>query len=190
MPETVHDPRLYPAPVAGAATVPLAAFVRPGHRHYFTGTCERAPYRLRRYAFPGLGEVMPLVRAFLDTCAAHRDPDYRYLFTLLGSELAANAVRHSLSGRPGGHYTLLVHRNRHGLHLTCRDLGAATGEDTRLSPGRLPAEAEAEAGRGLALVDALATDWGDNGYARYRTVWCYLAYDLEGSRWREPAPVA
>ncbi|WP_306370771.1 ATP-binding protein [Nocardiopsis sp. CC223A] len=182
MPETVHDPRLHPVPVAGAA------FVRPGHRHYFTGTCERAPYRLRRYAFPGLGEVMPLVRAFLDTCAAHRDADYRYLFTLLGSELAANAVRHSLSGRPGGHYTLLVHRNRHGLHLTCRDLGAATGEDTCLSPGRLPAEAET--GRGLALVDALATDWGDNGYARCRTVWCYLAYDLQGSRWRELALMA
>ena len=37
--------------------------------------------------------------------AATETADYRYLFTLLGSELANNAIGHSLSGHPGGAYT-------------------------------------------------------------------------------------
>ncbi|WP_047869853.1 ATP-binding protein [Nocardiopsis sp. RV163] len=172
-----------PVPVLGEAMVPLSSFIQPVHRHYFTRCAERPNYRLRRYDFAGTPAVMPLVRAFLDTCAAARSADYRYLFTLLGSELANNAIRHSLSGQPGGSYTLLVHRHRTGLHLSCRDRGGLRDRDARLEPDPDGLDPDAESGRGLALVDALATAWGDNGNAHYRTVWFSLAYDLTGSRW-------
>ena len=138
MPETAFAP-VVPVPVQGEATVPLASFIRPFQRHYFSRSPERPNYRARSYDFPGVPALMPLTRAFLDTCAATETDDYRYLFTLLGSELANNAIRHSLSGR------------------------------------------------GLAMIDALATDWGDNGNAEYRTVWLYLAYDLAESDWNTAA---
>ncbi|PDP87806.1 ATP-binding protein [Glycomyces fuscus] len=179
MPAQTHAPM----PALGEATVPLASFIRPAHRHYFTRQSERPNYRTRRYDFAGTPAVMPLVRAFLDTCAAAQGTDYRYLFTLLGSELANNAIRHSLSGRPGGSYTLLVHRHRTGLHLACRDRGGLHDEDSRLESDSDGLDPDAESGRGLAMVDAFATEWGDNGNAHYRTVWFSLAYDLTGSRW-------
>lgn len=170
-------------PVLGEATVPLAAFIQPAHRHYFTRRPDRPNYRARRYTFAGTPAVLPLVRAFLDTCAADQPTDYRYLFTLLGSELATNALRHSLSGQPGGSYTLLVHRHRTGLHLSCRDRGGLREEDGHLRSTEKAWDLSAESGRGLALVGALATEWGDNGNAHYRTVWFHLAYDLAESRW-------
>src|SRR5699024_10967999 len=124
MPETIHAPPV-PVPVRGEATVPLASFVRPFQRHYFSGLPERPNYRARSYDFAGLPALMPLVRAFLDTCAATETADYRYLFTLLGSELANNAIGHSLSGHPGGAYTLRVHRNKDGPHLAGQARGGA-----------------------------------------------------------------
>ncbi|MGW5878618.1 ATP-binding protein, partial [Nocardiopsis terrae] len=54
-----------------------------------------------------------------------------------------------------------------------------------VDPGGL--DPSAEAGRGLAMVDALATDWGDNGRPVFRNVWFYLAYDLKDSAWPELA---
>ncbi|RKS10322.1 histidine kinase-like protein [Nocardiopsis sp. Huas11] len=180
-------PSIAPMPALGEATVPLTSFIQPTHRHYFSGRSERPNYRLRRYDFAGTPAVMPLVRAFLDTCAAAQSGDYRYLFTLLGSELANNAIRHSLSGRPGGSYTLLVHRSRDGLRLTCHDRGGLRQEDSRLASKPDGLNLSAESGRGLALVEALATGWGDNGQADFRRVWLYLAFDLAGSRWNATA---
>ncbi|WP_150252780.1 ATP-binding protein [Nocardiopsis deserti] len=176
-------PASAPKPVLGEVTVPLASFIRPVHRHYFSRCAERPNYRMRRYDFAGTPSLMPLVRAFLDTCAAAKSTDYRYLFTLLGSELANNSVRHSLSGQPGGSYTLLVHRHRAGLHLSCRDRGGLCTKNARLKPNPDGLNLSAESGRGLALVDAFASEWGDNGNAHFRTVWFYLAYDLTGSQW-------
>lgn len=176
-------PAIAPMPVLGEAMVPLTSFIRPVHRHYFSGRPERPNYRLRRYDFAGTPAVMPLVRAFLDTCAAAQSTDYRYLFTLLGSELATNAIRHSLSGQPGGSYTLLAHRHRDGLHLTCRDRGGLCEEDSQLKPTPGGLNLNAESGRGLAMIDALSTGWGDNGNASFRSVWFHLAFDLSGSRW-------
>ena len=130
---------------------------------------------------------MPLVRAFLNTCAAEQDADFRYLFTLLGSELANNALNHSRSGERFGVYTLRCVRHRDGLHLTCRDQGAnhpavrGKTDDHHLRAAPDGLDPDAESGRGLALVDALATDWGDNGLTDHRQVWFFLAYDLTGT---------
>ena len=187
MPE-IAEPRL-PVLQRQHVTVPLTSFVRPLFHHYFSGRAERPQYRVRRYDFAGDTALLPLARAFLDTCAADRDTDYRYLFTLLGSELAANAIRHSRSGQPGGSYTLEVTRSSSRLRLACRDRGSPrnspydiTGE-RHLAPVPGWDAADAVTGRGLALVDSLASEWGDNGRADFRSVWFALDYDLSGSVW-------
>ncbi|MFV2199177.1 ATP-binding protein [Nocardiopsis sp. LOL_012] len=167
--------------------------VPPRCRHYFTGRADRAHYRTRRYDFIGSPRHLPLVRAFLDTCAAERDRDYRYLFTLLGSELAANALTHSRSGERLGTYTLACTRSRDGLRLTCRDQGArnhrttAVGQRSYLAPDPAGLDPHAESGRGLALLDTLASAWGDNGQSDYRQVWFFLAYDLTDNPWNTTA---
>ena len=181
MPETAFASTT--VPVQGEALVPLASFIRPFQRHYFSRLPERPNYRARSYDFAGVPALMPLVRAFLDTCAATETNDYRYLFTLLGSELANNALRHSLSGQPGGTYTLRVRRDKEGLRLACRDRGGLRTRNTHLAPSSGGLDLGAESGRGLAMIDALATSWGDNGNVEYRTVWLYLAYDLTTSAW-------
>lgn len=83
----------------------------------------------------------------------------------------------------------MCERHRDGLRLLCRDDGVATDRtwsvhDRRylaVDPGGL--DPSAEAGKGLAMVDALATGWGGNGRPSHREVWCFLAYDFEDSIW-------
>ncbi|GAB3727462.1 ATP-binding protein [Nocardiopsis nanhaiensis] len=182
-------PATAPMPPLPEVTLPLAELVPAHQRHYFTGRAGMRYFSTRCYTFGRSVQYMPLVRAFLDTCAAEHSGDFRYLFTLLGSELANNALTHSRSGEPYGVYTLKCERRDNGLRLTCRDQGAkATAQDT---PGRFEylstdasrLNSEAESGRGLAMVEALATSWGDNGFTGTRQVWFFLAADLSGSRW-------
>ncbi|MEU3018788.1 ATP-binding protein [Nocardiopsis sp. NPDC007018] len=164
----------------------MASFIKPFHSHYFSRTVG-PPYRKRQYSFAGLPGLMPLVRAFLDTSAAERCEEYQFLFTLLGSELANNAIAHSRSSERGSTYTLTVDRGAKGMTLICRDQGsrlpqekgnftAATFEDI---------EAGTATGRGLALIDALADRWGDNGDPKFRQVWFFLAYDLTENPWMQ-----
>ncbi|MDT0330012.1 ATP-binding protein [Nocardiopsis lambiniae] len=182
-----------PMPSLPEVTLPLGELVPRRCRHYFNPHARRPHYKVRSYEFGSSPQLMPLVRAFLDACAAERDADYRYLFTLLGSELAANALTHSLSGQPFGTFTLRCERRRTGLHLACTDQGDFSGRTTpdgeheHLVPDSAGLEAGAESGRGLALVDALATSWGDNGIADHRRVWFFLAYDLTGNPWTATA---
>lgn len=186
-------PATAPMPPLPEVTLPLGELVPPRCRHYFTGRADIRNYKARCYPFGGSVQYMPLVRAFLNTCAATRPEDYRYLFTLLGSELANNAVEHTRSGEPYGTYTFKCERLEGGLKLTCRDQGAR--DRTRVEFDRrsyLRARTnglglEAESGHGLALIDALATAWGDNGVPERRQVWFFLAYDLTGNLWNTAA---
>jgi anti-sigma regulatory factor (Ser/Thr protein kinase) len=177
-------------PALPEVTLSLSELVPPRCRHYFTGRADRAHYRTRRYDFGSSTQFMPLVRAFLNTCAAERNADYRYLFTLLGSELANNALRHSRSGEQFGVYTLTCQRRGDGLCLTCHDQGdkrgrsTGLGERSYLAPNPNGLDPDAESGRGLAMVDAFATDWGDNGIPDRRQVWFFLAYDFADSAWQ------
>ncbi|MGW9350085.1 hypothetical protein [Nocardiopsis flavescens] len=120
---------------------------------------------------------MPLARAFLDTNAAERDTDYRYLFNLLGF----------------GAFTLRCERRRTGMHLMCTDQGhpdghtAPDGRREHLTADPSGLDPDAESGRGLALIDALSTSRGDNGIADHRQVWFFLAYDLTDNPWTTAA---
>ncbi|WP_017589984.1 ATP-binding protein [Nocardiopsis ganjiahuensis] len=170
-----------------AVTLPLIETVPSRSRHYFDPDSGRAPYRVRHYEFASSVHLMPLVRAFLDTAAAHRGRDYRYLFTLLGNELAANALAHTRSGLPLGHYTLTCERRRDGLRLTCQDQGVPGPFDPD-RPQHLKVDSrglnpEATSGRGLAMINALSASWGDNGLTRSRRVWFHLPYDQTRTLW-------
>ena len=171
--------------------MPLLATVQSKHRHYFDPNSGRAPFRNRRYEF-GAGPLqMPLVRAFLQACAEGQSADYQFLFSLLGSELASNAIRHTRSGERFGYYTLTCERRRYGLRLTCQDQGNSTAETFDLDrPQYLAADPngldpDVKAGRGLAMINALASDWGDNGIPLTRKVWFTLPLDLIDSPWND-----
>ncbi|MHA5053127.1 ATP-binding protein [Streptomyces sp. SD15] len=82
------------------------------------------------------------------------------------AELAANAVTH---GRvPGRSFLLRLVRESATLRIEVTDAcGERRPEIRQLEP-------EGESGRGLRLVEALATDWGVTDRALGKTVWAEL----------------
>jgi DNA-binding response OmpR family regulator len=81
---------------------------------------------------------------------------------LLVSELVANAIRHSAS-----EVEVAVHLLPGGLRVEVHDSG-----DGR--PTVVDADPDAERGRGLALVDALAAAWGVDAHDDGKDVWFEL----------------
>lgn len=89
---------------------------------------------------------------------------------LLVTELVANAVRHSDSRRPDGMVRITVSDRGDGvIRIEVTDDGSATDV-----PHLRPPTDDAEGGRGLLLVQALATRWGHRRQQSRRTVWCEL----------------
>jgi anti-sigma regulatory factor (Ser/Thr protein kinase) len=79
---------------------------------------------------------------------------------LMVSELATNCVRHADS-----QFDLTVIQTEHEIRVEATDYGG--GEPTMLSPG--PAE---PTGRGLMIIDMLATTWGsEHPSASGKMVW-------------------
>ncbi|MGH3343618.1 MAG: ATP-binding protein [Carbonactinosporaceae bacterium] len=85
------------------------------------------------------------------------------------SELAANAVTHTLSAR-GGYTVAVCHTGPGRLRLLVSDLGGPT------SPVLGDADDDSEYGRGLHVVAALVTDWGVTVNHAGRTVWAELEW--------------
>jgi serine/threonine-protein kinase RsbW len=111
-------------------------------------------------AFPGVpaqvGEARRFLAAILDGRASLDDA------LLCLSELATNAVIHSNSGRPGGHYTVSAGLRPRRLRVEVRDQGGSwTKAEDRDDPH----------GRGLLIVSKLAADWGRTGDSAGWTVW-------------------
>lgn len=109
--------------------------------------------------------------------------DGRDVATLLVSELVTNAVVHARSP-----ITMTV-------SLAGDDLELAVGDNDPRMPVRRPTLApdgleerltvwEAESGRGVSMVDALADEWGVTHLSRGKQVWFRLAV---GSTWAERA---
>ncbi|WP_432055195.1 ATP-binding protein [Streptomyces sp. bgisy022] len=84
-------------------------------------------------------------------------------------ELLANVVTHVGVGTPG---SLTVSLNGPRLLIEVRD------PDTRALPTLVAAGAEAEGGRGMALVDALTDRWGVRLHEDHKVTWCELATGL------------
>ncbi|MFD7402697.1 ATP-binding protein [Streptomyces sp. NPDC059866] len=85
------------------------------------------------------------------------------------SELASNVITHVGLGTPA---TLVVSMN--GIHLRIE----VHDPDTRALPTLLDAKADAESGRGMALVDAVAARWGVQLSHDRKVTWCELATGL------------
>ncbi|WP_220183037.1 ATP-binding protein [Sphaerisporangium album] len=137
-----------------------------------------------RRAFPGAldqaAEARRLTRFLLGGTPFADDAE------LVVGELAGNAVRHTRSGSPGGHFTveiILTSPRREPLGgpaaaasvlVTVYDLGGA-GVPRFGGHGQADVPC-AEGGRGLAIVTALAERTGFQGApATGHRVWAYLA---------------
>jgi anti-sigma regulatory factor (Ser/Thr protein kinase) len=88
---------------------------------------------------------------------------------LVTSELVSNAVEHA-HGSPH----VLLRLEDGGLRLCVHDDGGGTPELRPAAPG-------SPRGRGLRLVDALATAWGTAEDERGRCVWARFSFDTAGS---------
>lgn len=90
---------------------------------------------------------------------------------LLTSELCTNTLQHTDSGR-GGSFEVTVYRGHSSLRVEVRDDGSQTVPD-------IPQFGElSENGRGLELVDLIATRWGQNGDEYGRCIFFELLWKL------------
>ncbi|WP_217251275.1 ATP-binding protein [Streptomyces sp. AC602_WCS936] len=93
---------------------------------------------------------------------------------LVVTELLSNALRH---GRPPVRVALTVLCAPHGLpsvRVEVTDAGAAFDTGRVRARWRHPSFGWAESGRGLFLVDALCSRWGDRPAGGGHTVWADL----------------
>lgn len=103
--------------------------------------------------FPGEAAQVRAVRRFVASLLGEHWPDSDSA-VLLTSELAANAVQHSRSGKPGGKFTVraVVKADDYFWVEVADEGGPWTAQP-----------ANGERGRGLEIVNALASDWGRDG---------------------------
>lgn len=126
-------------------------------------------------SFGGLPEEVSAVREFVRWAVG--DGEGADLVEIIASELAANAIRHSHSGRPGGVFTLHIAAFLDRWHVRVDDAGGTTEPHIREAPAIESIEDldkcgdEVEAGRGLALVAAVSAQWGVLGDRNARGVW-------------------
>jgi anti-sigma regulatory factor (Ser/Thr protein kinase) len=123
--------------------------------------------RAKQRVFAGSADQVRHARDFtrrvLDGCPVADE------VVLLVSEVTANAVLHTASGR-GGVFTVIIWRYDGRVEVEVRDGGSVTVPAVRSG-----AQA-GESGYGLGLVDALATRWGHEGGAGGRVVWFELEW--------------
>jgi len=89
---------------------------------------------------------------------------------LIVSELFSNAIAHSRSGHPGGTVAVAVQAPAHpgDVRILVRDAG---GPD---APALTADDSDSEHGRGIAVISALATEWGSHTVDGERITWCRL----------------
>lgn len=143
------------------------AGVRPAHRRRPAEIpTPRVDWRI---SVPGVPTMVStarrLARAALS--ASPRADD----FELIISELVTNAIRHTPSGRAGASVTLRVIATAGWARVEVRDLG----DDASWS-GRTERPQEAECGRGLIIVNALADRAGREAVAGGQLVWAELRW--------------
>ncbi|WP_017569699.1 ATP-binding protein [Nocardiopsis halotolerans] len=94
---------------------------------------------------------------------------------LILSELATNALPHSPTGARGGAFLVSVFVSAQCLRISVRGSG-----DTR-SPAlqAVSADPESEHGRGLFLIDALASTWGVENTQRGPAVFFTMEWDSQ-----------
>jgi anti-sigma regulatory factor (Ser/Thr protein kinase) len=123
--------------------------------------------------FPGLPAIVPSVRKFVRGILA--DSPCAEDMELIAAELASNAIRHSPAGQDRGEFTVTVRTGNGWARIEVSDTG--TGEWNANAPQG--ADLDAEYGRGLAIVAALADKLGHDITPSGQTVWAEIG-------WAEP----
>jgi anti-sigma regulatory factor (Ser/Thr protein kinase) len=118
--------------------------------------------------FPGLASIVPSARRFVRGIleGSPRADDLE----LIAAELISNAILHSPSGDDGGEFTVTVRTGDGWVRVEVSDTG--TGE-WHPPDG---ADLDAEYGRGLAIIAALADKFGHDVSIRGQTVWAEIAW--------------
>lgn len=132
----------------------------------------RLPARRRRIA-GDVGTVRDARHLVADALADALD-DLRDTAVLLADEIVTNAVLHG-----GGRFCLQVDAAPHVIRVEVTD-------DDPTEPRVLHASDEHEHGRGLAIVDTLATRWGTEHLGSHKVVWFELVATAAHARdtWR------
>ncbi|WP_344458058.1 ATP-binding protein [Actinocorallia aurantiaca] len=120
------------------------------------------PHRVFSGTLDQLAEVRRFVRLVADGHEAV------YLAELVACELAANAVLHTRSGRPGGWFAVEAGFGPDEVRVAVSDLGSGREPEAR------PADIEAVSGRGLWMVELMSLEWGSEPTEAGRRVWASL----------------
>jgi anti-sigma regulatory factor (Ser/Thr protein kinase) len=130
-----------------------------------TRPAELTGRRVRLAAGPAApAQARRHVRAAITAWDLPADPDTAALLT---SELVTNAIRHE----PGPAITLAITAPPGHLRIDVHDTAPALPAPAAGAPP------DAEAGRGLMLVAALAVSWGCYRTTAGKAVWFTLAFD-------------
>lgn len=132
-----------------------------------TACTPRKPWSLSFLAEPE--EVAGLRRVLRVHLALWGLPELTDAAQLCVSELASNVVKHVGRGTPT---TLSISMSGTHLRIEVRDPA------TKALPTLVSATGDAEAGRGMALVDALADRWGVQLLDDHKVTWCEIATGL------------
>lgn len=124
-----------------------------------------------RRAFPGQPDEISRARHF--TYHHLRRSPVVAEVCLMVSEVATNAVRHTRSGELGGQFTLALTVGEGSVRVEVADEGSAEGEVPQVEA---MTSLEAERGRGLAIVHALADR---HGVVQPNTVWFQITWEPE-----------
>jgi anti-sigma regulatory factor (Ser/Thr protein kinase) len=117
--------------------------------------------------FPGRPEHIRAARRFV-AAALVAWPTTQEAALLLVSEVVTNAILHSASGDPDGSLEVGYALDDHEVYVAVVDAGAAG------APRRQAEYLEGVSGRGLALVEVLASGWGVQDHQDGRIVWFRL----------------
>ena len=105
---------------------------------------------------------------------------------LLASELCTNAVVHTGSGQAGGRFGVAVEWTRESVRVVVEDQGSLTAPSLSVR-GADPDRAD-ESGRGLRLVDGLASSWGTASRPGRRWVWADVRWQASAGPADMPVP--
>jgi anti-sigma regulatory factor (Ser/Thr protein kinase) len=113
-----------------------------------------------RASFPGTSAGARAARHFVRDALRTSDLQFRYKVQLLVSELATNSALHT-----GDTFEVGIE------FLESGGVRVAVTDDNPHVPQRRLAPLDATTGRGLNLVDALASVWGVDDHGRGKVVW-------------------
>lgn len=118
--------------------------------------------------FPGLPAIVPSARRFVRGILG--DSPRTEDMELIASELIGNAILHSPSGQDGGQFTVTVRTGDGWARVEVSDTGTGEWHPPEGS------ELDAEYGRGLAIVAALADKFGHDVTLDGQTMWAQVGW--------------